>query len=102
MWSLRPDYSGRPPNMPLSRRHPASPTRGEGPRRRTSVPPAKGSAPYVVVTHGRADVGEQIYELAACGDQRDDDDERNEGEDERVLNHSLSRLPARGTYHSGC
>src|SRR5437879_7271746 len=94
-------YSGRPRSVSPARRLPTWPRRGEGPRR-GRCPLREESAPYVVVTHCRADVGEQIYELAACRDQRDDDDERTEGQDERVLNHALSRLPARGAYHSGC
>src|SRR6266851_7325785 len=102
MWSLRPDLLRPSPDLSPSKRHPAWPRRGAGPRGGHLSPPRNRpcpvrtaeiysrSAPCVVEAHGLANVREQVYELAARGDQRDDHDERDQGENERVFHHSLS------------
>jgi hypothetical protein len=46
----------------------------------------------VVVAHGGRDVRERVDQLSASRDQRDDHDQRDQGKDERVLNHSLAFL----------
>src|SRR5438132_481046 len=93
---------------PLVRRRPRRrwwrelPERRERANRGAPVPAATSSTSDFDLAHVRDDVGVEVDHLSPGCDQRDDDDERNEGQDERVLNHALSRLPARGAYHSGC
>src|SRR5690242_11399011 len=58
------------------------------------------SAADVVAAHGRRHVGIQVDDLPACRDQRDQHDQCNQGEDERVLNHALPGLNAEETHQS--
>src|SRR5579864_2505825 len=62
------------------------------PRRSETKPARAPSAAGVVQTHGLHDVGVQVYDLASGRDQSDDDDECDQGEDERELDHPLSFL----------
>src|SRR6266851_4140975 len=64
-------------------------------------PRLRSSAACVVDAHRLDDVGVQVHDLASRRDEGDDDDERDQGQDERELDHPLSFLASFELHQSG-